>query len=226
MCTETSSSTDAGASGGSSSAKARKRRNKKQQKKAEEAEADAMDEIDAAIGRISVVQEQIKGLYDDYQKLQAQLDVLSSRTANTPRGHTMLYDRKKSLIDQMQALLDQIGRLEKQAPGSGNVRDAKELEARFAEAVISGEANGAAACKQMLGELAERGEARREAAKQLAKSLRAGTVDAAQLAQHGVDLEQAARLGVQVTPTRMQRNANQLKEATPEATAKALGPLR
>ena len=156
------------------SAKARKRRSKKQAKKAEDAEADAMDEIDAALGRITVAQEQIKGLYDTYHKLQAQLDVLSSRTANTPRGHAMLYDRKKSLMDQMEGLLNEIKRLEEEAPGAGNVRDAKELEARFSAAVLSGEANGAAAVERLMGEMAERSEARRQAATELAKSLRAG----------------------------------------------------
>ena len=68
------------------------------------------------------------------------------RKVNTPRGHTMIYDRKRSLMDQMESLLDKIGAL-KSTPGAGNVNDAKELKARVTEAVLSGEVNGAAACR-------------------------------------------------------------------------------
>ena len=70
---------------------------------------------------MALKQQQIQEAFDRYSELQKQLDTLSGRTANTPRGHTMLYDRKKKLIDEMERLLQTAKSLGEATPGAGSV---------------------------------------------------------------------------------------------------------
>lgn len=130
-----------------------------------------MDELGEQLTDMSLKRQQIENKYAQYAELQAQLDTLSSRTANTPRGHTMLYDRKKKLCDSMEGLLDEIAAISQASPGCGQ-DGLRVLDERYADAVLAGHGDSAR-LKADLSELQENSALRRQRANELAAQLRA-----------------------------------------------------
>ena len=157
--------------GTTASKSARRRKKKKAAAAAAAAEDDAMDELGGQLTDMALKQQQIEDKHAQYAELQAQLDMLSSRTANTPRGHTMLYDRKKKLCDSMEGLLDEITAISRASPGCGQVNGLRVLDERYADAVLAGHGDSAR-LKADLSKLQEDSALRRQRADELAARLR------------------------------------------------------
>lgn len=150
---------------------ARRRRKKKQQEA--DAEDSKINEVGDELADMALKQQQIQEAFDRYSELQKQLDTLSGRTANTPRGHTMLYDRKKKLIDEMERLLQTAKSLGEATPGAGSVDGLKALGEKFSAAVISGEGGVAAGLEDQLSAMQAESVRRRQRAQELAAQARA-----------------------------------------------------
>ena len=126
---------------------------RRRKKKAEQADDDKIVAIGETLADMSLKQEKMKQLYKKHGVLQEQFNTLTSRTPNTARGHTMLYDRRKKLIDEMEALLKTIGALNTAMPGAGSVDELKTLEAIYSEAALSGEQGAASSLEEQLNTL-------------------------------------------------------------------------
>ena len=88
----------------------------------------------------------------------------------------MLYDRKKKLIEQMEALLDEIAAINKATPGVGSVAGLRALEAQLSDVVIG--AGDSASLAAALGDVQKDCDERRARAEEVAASLRAARLAA------------------------------------------------
>lgn len=130
-----------------------------------------MEEMSGQLSSLKLAQQQVIESYEKFGALQLRLDALSAMTPNYPRGHTMLHDRKKKILDEMDLCLTRVSTLCGENPGAGSVEGLGQFREAFAHAV-NGSGAGSDGFRRVLEKIERESTATRESARELAKGLR------------------------------------------------------